>query len=76
MISQSIRNAALAALSGAAALAFLNAAIKPSKTQTIANSMRRDLDQYNATVYSEQDPRLVISMLLHPKSLVEVVAEI
>jgi len=49
------RNAALLVLAAVGALAAANSLTKPSKTQSIADDMRRQLDQYNATVHPEQD---------------------
>ncbi|KAH6672289.1 hypothetical protein B0J14DRAFT_70233 [Halenospora varia] len=50
------RNIALAALTGVGAIVAANALMKPSKTQSIANGMRRQLDEYNTHVRPGQDP--------------------
>ncbi|KAF4632084.1 hypothetical protein G7Y89_g6047 [Cudoniella acicularis] len=52
------RNIALAALAGVGALFAANALMKPSKTQSIANGMRRQLDEYNSNeaVNSQLNP--------------------
>jgi hypothetical protein len=57
MSVQPFCNAALVVLTGVGALTVLSYTIKPSKTQGIAGAMRRDMDSYNASVHTEQDPR-------------------
>ncbi|TVY93524.1 hypothetical protein LAWI1_G002989 [Lachnellula willkommii] len=47
------RNIALTALAGVGALVAVNTLTKPSKTQSIAAGMRRQLDDYNSDIHPD-----------------------
>ncbi|TVY58756.1 hypothetical protein LCER1_G001473 [Lachnellula cervina] len=47
------RNVALTALAGVGALVAVNTLTKPSKTQSIAAGMRRQLDDYNSDIHPD-----------------------
>ncbi|CAG8960414.1 hypothetical protein HYFRA_00008132 [Hymenoscyphus fraxineus] len=46
---------ALATLTGAGALLAVNSWTKPSRTHSIANGMRHQLDDYNSRIHPEQE---------------------
>ncbi|TVY28001.1 hypothetical protein LHYA1_G005187 [Lachnellula hyalina] len=46
---------ALTALAGVGALVAINTLTKPSKTQSIANGMRRQLDDYNSDIHPDSN---------------------
>jgi hypothetical protein len=52
------RNLALTALAGVGALVAVNTFTKPSKTQSIAAGMRRQLDDYNSDVHPNPEQGL------------------
>jgi metal-responsive CopG/Arc/MetJ family transcriptional regulator len=54
-MSVAARNTALLLLSAVGAVAAVNAISKPTRTQGIADAMRKQLDEYNATVQPEQE---------------------
>ena len=47
------RNLALTALASVGALVAVNTLTKPSKTQSIAAGMRRQLDDYNSDIHPD-----------------------
>ena len=56
---------ALAALTGVGAIFAANQLTKPSKTQSIAQGMRGQMDDYNSRVHPEQDRKSVASPSHH-----------
>jgi len=51
-----VKNTAVVLLGAVGAIAAINAISKPTRTQGIAGRVRKQMDEYNATVHPDQDP--------------------